>query len=34
MPATDRKRISFLASSTEVAQSAKSTFVNQFGDCE
>ena len=26
MPATDRKRISFLASSTEVAQSAKSTF--------
>ncbi|CAI8178570.1 MAG: NAD kinase [Planktomarina sp.] len=34
MPATDRKRISFLASSTKVAQSARDTFVNQFGDCE
>jgi NAD+ kinase len=34
MPAPERKRISFLASSTKVAQSARNTFVNQFGDCE
>ena len=34
MPTSDRKRIAFLASTAELAQSARNTFVHQFGDCE
>jgi NAD+ kinase len=30
----DRKRIAFLASTAELAQSARNTFVHQFGDCD
>ena len=34
MHKSDRKRIAFLAGTTELAQSARNTFVHQFGDCE
>ena len=34
MHKSDRKRIAFLASTTVLAQSARNTFVHQFGDCE
>ena len=34
MPKSDRKRIAFLASTAELAQSARNTFVHQFGDCD
>ena len=34
MTKIDRKRISFLASKTKMAQSARDPFVQQFGDCE
>lgn len=34
MHKSDRKRIAFLASTAELAQSARNTFVHQFGDCD
>ena len=34
MHKSDRKRIAFLASTAELAQSARDTFVHQFGDCD
>ena len=34
MHKSDRKRIAFLASTAELAQSAMNTFVHQFGDCD
>ena len=34
MHKSDRKRIAFLANTTVLAQSARNTFVHQFGDCD
>jgi NAD+ kinase len=34
MHKSDRKRIAFLASTVKLAQSARNTFVRQFGDCD
>lgn len=34
MHKSDRKRITFLASTAELAQSARNTFAHQFGDCD
>ena len=34
MHKSDRKRIAFLASTTVLAQSARNTFIHQFGDCD
>lgn len=34
MHKTDRKRFAFLASSSELAQSARNTFVHSWGDCD
>ena len=34
MHKTDRKRFAFLASNSELAQSARNTFVHRLGDCD
>ena len=34
MHKSDRKRIAFLASTAELAQSARNRFIHQFGDCD
>ena len=34
MHQTDRKRYAFLASNSELAQSARNTFVHRLGDCD
>ena len=34
MHKTENKRIAFLASTADLAQSARNTFVDSFGDCD